>query len=172
MRSAESPRTGDDLTAYQTWYNFGTLAGLMGRRKLKPASGGTDALVDGVVNDVRFDRADAIVMIGIPSHDSKKKPLPKGKQSEWATAAMKKFADLFGGATALRSYKGIYKSDSGEYLWDDTILIQAFTEPDMLQDEAAVGHVVEFARRMRKELDQEAVFVVFNNIMRFIKAER
>ena len=66
--------------------------------------------------------------------------------------------------------KGIYKSDKGEYLWDDTILIQGFTGLQSLDDFDTVKAVVDFARRMRVELDQEAVMVVFNNIMRFIKA--
>lgn len=146
----------------------------MAKSKLKLAGGksGGDGVVDGIVNDLRFDRADSIVMIGIPSHERTNVPLAQGKQSEYATAAMEKFADLFGGATALRSYKGIYKSDTGNYLWDDTILIQAFTSPDNLQNEDTVKEVVTFARRMRKELNQEAVMVVFNNVMRFIKAER
>jgi hypothetical protein len=146
----------------------------MAKPKLRLAGGksGGDGVVDGIVNDLRFDRADSIVMIGIPSHERTNEPLAQGKQSEYATAAMEKFADLFGGATALRSYKGIYKSDTGKYLWDDTILIQAFTSSDKLQNEDTVKEVVTFARKMRKELNQEAVMVVFNNVMRFIKAER
>lgn len=146
----------------------------MGNPKLKLTGGKSagDGVVDGIVNDLRFDRADSIVMIGIPSHERTNAPLAQGKQSEYATAAMEKFADLFGGATALRSYKGIYKSDTGKYLWDDTILIQAFTSTDNLQNEDTVKEVVAFARKMRKELNQEAVMVVFNNVMRFIKAER
>lgn len=146
----------------------------MAKPKLRLTEGksGGDGLVDGIVSDLRFDRADSIVMIGIPSHERTNKPLAQSKQSEYATAAMEKFADLFGGATALRSYKGIYKSDTGKYLWDDTILIQAFTSPDNLQNEDTVKDVVAFARKMQKELNQEAVMVVFNNVMRFVKAER
>lgn len=146
----------------------------MAKAKLRIAGGktGGDSIVDGIVNDLRFDRADSIVMIGIPSHERTNAPLAQGKQSEYATAAMEKFADLFGGATALRSYKGIYKSDSGKYLWDDTILIQAFTSTDNLQNETTVLEVVRFARKLQKDLNQEAVMVVFNNVMRFIKAER
>lgn len=146
----------------------------MAKSKLKLSDEGSsgDAVVDGIINDIRFDRADSIVMIGIPSHERTNARLAQGKQSEYATAAMEKFADLFGGATALRSYRGIYKSDNGKYLWDDTILIQAFTSPDNLQNAATVKDVVVFARKMRKDLNQETVMVVFNNMMRFIKAER
>jgi hypothetical protein len=146
----------------------------MVKQNVKIAGGNTrvDAVVAGIVNDLRFDRADSIVMIGIPSHERTKAPLAPGKQSEYATAAMEKFADLFGGATALRSYKGIYKSAADEYLWDDTILIQSFTAPDTLQKESTVRAVVTFARKIQKDLNQEAVMVVFNNVMRFIKAER
>jgi hypothetical protein len=142
------------------------------RRGLRGA-GSTDSLVEEIVGDVRFDRADALAMIGIPSHTQSNKALPAGAQSKWATAAMRLFADLFGGATALHSHKGIYKSlNSGDYLWDDTILIESFTPPNVLQDEQIVAEVVAFARNMRRDLDQEAVFVVFNNVVRFVGEAR
>jgi hypothetical protein len=68
--------------------------------------GPADQLVTDIIADIRFDRADAIVIIAIPSHNRKGKALVKGQQSRWANAAMELFGDFFGGATALRSYKG------------------------------------------------------------------
>jgi hypothetical protein len=137
----------------------------------EPVVNAPDDLVEGIVNDVRFDKADAIVVIAIPSHDFQSRALEQGKQSRYATAAMQKFADLFGGATALRSYKGIYRADSGKHIWDDTILIQAFCDPTKLNDIETIRSVVQFARSMCKQLDQEAVMVVFNNVMRFVRKD-
>lgn len=144
----------------------------MAKLKLADGKSGDNALVGGIIKDLRFSRADSIVVIAIPSHDRRKQLLPPGSQFEYATAAMEKFADLFGGATALKTYKGIYKSKTGAYLWDDTILIQSFTSPSKLEDEAILKQVVAFARKMRSALDQEAVMVVFNNVMHFIEAGR
>src|SRR4051812_37308920 len=118
-----------------------------------------DQLITDIIADIRFDRADAIVIIAIPSHMQSGEAMAKGQQSRWANAAMELFADLFGGATALRSYKGIYKSDDGKYLWDDTILIQGFTGLESLDDYDTIKSVVDFAKRMRVALDQEAVMV-------------
>lgn len=143
--------------------------------RVKTNGKATDPFVEGIVHDVRFARADAMVMIGVPSHrwdDKQGKNVPLTDQARWANSAMELFADHFGGATALRSHKGIYKSTSGEYHWDDTILIQAFTSPDTLQEYQRVKDVVDFGRRMRIALQQEAVFVVFNNVVRFLKAKQ
>jgi hypothetical protein len=111
-------------------------------------------------------------MIAVPSHDQDNKPLDSGLQSQWATAAMEKFRDLFVGATAMPGCKGIYRSDAGKTIWDDPILVQSFCSSDVLQDERTVRDVVVFARKMRAALKQDAVMVVFNNLMKFIKAER
>ncbi|MBS0187920.1 MAG: hypothetical protein JSS51_07615 [Planctomycetes bacterium] len=131
-----------------------------------------DALVEEILRDLRFNRADAIVMIAVPSHDHRNKPLDSGLQSRWATAAMEKFRDLFVGATAMPGCKGIYRSDAGTTIWDEPILVQSFCATDVLQEERTVRELVSFARKMRVDLKQDAVMVVFNNLMKFIKAER
>src|SRR5216117_3607975 len=107
----------------------------MSKKDAKKPQPGTadDALVNRIVNLLNFGECHALFMIAIPSYSRDGKKLIMGKQSDWANAAMKLCADEFTGATAIMSHKGIYKADSGEYQWDDTILIQAFAEPDKLQ---------------------------------------
>jgi hypothetical protein len=140
-----------------------------GPSKPRPGSA-DDALVNGIVNLLKFGECHALFVIAIPSHNRKGKRLKLGLQSDWANAAMKLCADEFSGATAMMSHKGIYKSETGEYLWDDTILVQAFAEPDRLQEVEVLRRLVAFARDMRVTLNQEAVMLVFDNVMTFVKA--
>lgn len=136
------------------------------------ASKAVDHVVQGIIDDILIHKKYAIIMIAIPSRDKKNNELPDTKQGEWHRSAMKLFADLFVGATSMRTHKGIYKSDEGDYLWDDSILVQSWVKPSTVEKTEVVQTVVDFARKMRRELNQEAVLVIFDEVVRFIKAER
>jgi len=140
------------------------------KRKRNRVSFNAQAFATGILSDLRFNRNDHIVTICVPSHDRNSQPLPDGAQARWATEAMEKLADLFQGATALQSHKGIYKSRRRGYLWDDTILIQSFARKSEIENVQTLLALVAFARDMRRKLSQEAVLLTFDNILRFITA--
>lgn len=128
-----------------------------------------DSIVADVVDALEWDRSDDLIQIAVPSHEKDETPLGKQKQQEWAKKTMRLFADLFQGATAQRTNKGVYKLGK-KYLWDDTILVQSYAPCDSLKKAAIVKKVIQYALEMRRELNQDSVMVVFNNVMRFIKA--
>ena len=79
--------------------------------------------VDKIISLLSAEAQQEIVVLAIPSHDKSNKPLKD--QSEWASAALKVFADLYRGATAFGfktegeetgPIKGIFKTDDGPLL--------------------------------------------------------
>lgn len=103
----------------------------------------------------------------IPSHDEQNDPLPD--QEQWAESALELFADLYGGATAFKSFAGIFKSETGTYLRDRPILIESYVPDESARDVSKATELFAFARRMASEASQEAVLVVINQAMFLIK---
>jgi hypothetical protein len=56
--------------------------------------------VDTILRDLESQKRQVLVILFIPSHDKNEQELPA--QDQWADAALELFADLFGGATALK----------------------------------------------------------------------
>ncbi|HEY8665695.1 MAG TPA: hypothetical protein VIL86_03475 [Tepidisphaeraceae bacterium] len=110
-----------------------------------------------------------IVVVAIPSHDRKNKPLAEALVGEWASNAMQLLADLYRGATAYKTFKGIFKTDEGHYLWDTPILIEAYALIEAIQDPQRLNLLVEFAKRMGKTLDQASIMLVFGTVMYYIE---
>lgn len=107
-----------------------------------------------------------LVILAIPSHDKNNKPL--SNQEVWADGGMELFAELYGGATAFGTWKGIYRSESGENLWDTPILIESFVERPLLEDPERLAILLDFIKRMKRTLRQESILLVINEWRRFI----
>lgn len=106
-------------------------------------------------------RQDLVILI-IPSHD--KKDLELKDQDMWAGAAMELFADLFGGATAFKTFAGIYKTADGKVLHDQPILVESYVDRDSLESRDNLIELLRFAKRMGKQTNQAAVGLVINSV--------
>lgn len=111
------------------------------------------------------DRHD-LVILAIPSHDKNNKPL--STQEVWADSGMELFSELYGGATAFQTWKGIYRSETGEDLWDTPILIESFVDRELVEDDQRLELLLDFIRRMKRQMRQESILLVINEWRRFI----
>ncbi len=78
---------------------------------------------DKIISILQSDERQDLVILIIPSHDKREEELTD--QEMWANAAMDVFADLFGGATAFKTFAGIYKAKDGKILHDNPIMIES-----------------------------------------------
>lgn len=112
------------------------------------------------------ERQDQLILI-IPSHDRKNKRL--GDQAMWADAAANLFAQLFGGATAFKALAGVFRTDDGDILTDEPILLECYANRADVESETHLNGLLEFAVRMGKETKQDTVALVINDFMHYIK---
>jgi hypothetical protein len=110
-----------------------------------------------------------LVMIAVPSHNRNNKELGDALIGEWASNALKLMADLFKGGTAYKAHKGVYKTDEGQYLWDDPIIVESFAHVEAIHDPYNLNELVGFAKRMGKALDQAAIMLVFGTVMYYVE---
>jgi hypothetical protein len=110
-----------------------------------------------------------LVILAIPSHDSKNRTVGDALASEWASNAMKLFADLYRGATAYQASHGIFKTEEGHYLHDKPTIIEAFATIETIHDVKRLNLLVDFCKRMGRTLDQASIMVVFGNVMYYIE---
>ena len=111
-----------------------------------------------------------LVSLFVPSHDRQNEPV--NDRDIWSDEAMQIFADLYGGATAIETHKGIYKSTEGttkgQYLWDQPILIQSYAPRELVENLNNLRTLLDFMSRMRKDMRQEAVLFLVNDYRWFI----
>ena len=98
----------------------------------------------------------------VPSHDRHQQPL--NNQEMWAHAGMEMLGEVFGGATAFRTFKGVYRGADGTLLWDEPILLESYVSRDDLENPAHLQVLLDFAKRMGRETDQAAVGLVINDV--------
>lgn len=115
-----------------------------------------------IVSVLRSNRRQDILILIIPSAD--KRDVELKDQEMWANSAMELFADLYGGATAFKTFAGIYKADDGKILHDQPILIESYVEREPLEDEATLKQLLEFCKRMGRETNQAAVGLIVNSV--------
>jgi predicted metal-dependent phosphoesterase TrpH len=77
-----------------------------------------------IIASVKAERSQDLVVLFIPSHDKKQKEI--GNQDQWAIAALRLLAKLYGGATAVTTFAGIYRDEDDTILFDKPIMIQAY----------------------------------------------
>ena len=85
-----------------------------------------------IIAHLRYGAPQVVVILFIPSHDKKQKPLQD--QPMWASEAMDLFGRLYRGATALQALAGVYLDDDGTLLHDKPILIESYVEHEIVQD--------------------------------------
>lgn len=107
------------------------------------------------------------VVLAVPSHDRRNNPITT--QEFWVEEAMKVISGLYGGGTAFQAYAGVYRSETGEDLWDRPVLVESYAEREDVEDESKLVRLLQFVRRMREQTDQECVLLVVNEYRYFIK---
>jgi len=119
---------------------------------------------------LRFGSADDCVILFIPSHARDKSRLKD--QAEWASQALDLMGKLHGGATGFTGLRGIWRDDEndGQLLDDKPIMIQSLAKREDVEDQAKIGELATFLKRMGKTTKQGAVAVVFNNAIHFISS--
>lgn len=123
-----------------------------------------------IIAQLRSGEPHTLVIVAIPSHDRRNKPIHN--QELWADAALKVFSKLYGGATAFKTFKGIYRSESGEDLYDEPIMIESYVERSRVEEVGRLELLLKFLHRMRREANQEVVLLVFDNHLCLVKNER
>jgi hypothetical protein len=118
--------------------------------------------LDEIISVLRADTRQDLVVLIIPSHDRQDNEL--SNQEMWANAAMEMFADLYRGATAFKTFAGIYKSADGKILHDRPILIESYVQRVDLEDRTKLTELLKFAKRMGKETNQAAVALIVNSV--------
>lgn len=140
----------------------------MPKKKGKQEQGDLFPEVNELVALLAAEAQQDLVILVVPSHDKKNRPLDRAKVREWASNGLELMSDLYRGGTAYRTFKGVYKTSAGEYLWDRPILLESFAMHDDIMDLDNLNELVKFAKRMGKLLDQDAVMIVVKNVMFYI----
>lgn len=98
------------------------------------------------------------ITVFIPSVDRADRPIG---QEIWAEECLKALGTLFRGATAFPPGRGVWRDDSrgGELIFDDTVLVTSYVDPEALDDEALAG-LRGFLHRLGREANQGEVGVV------------
>jgi hypothetical protein len=140
-----------------------------GKPKAEPRAASADlSFPEWLQGRLRFGLADDCVIVFVPSHARDKSRLKD--QAEWASQALDLMGTLYGGATAFRELCGIWRDDEngGQLLTDNPIMIQSLAKREDVEDQAKLGELATFLKRMGKTTKQGAVGVVFNNAIHFI----
>ena len=66
----------------------------------------------------------------------------------------------------------MYKTDEGEYLWDNPIMIESIATVEAIADPTRLNKLVAFTKRLGKETDQACVMLVFGTHMIYVSDYR
>jgi hypothetical protein len=138
----------------------------MSKARGKPPS---DPAVEAISKALIEERRDDTVMIFIPSHDRNRPQRKLNNQDQWADAGLKLFSALYGGATAFMALRGVWKHEDGTDLFDEPIIIQSLAKREDVESEEKLEMLVEFAKRLCKETNQECVAVICNDTIHFLR---
>ena len=86
-------------------------------------------------------------------------------QDRWRDAALETFGRVFGGATAYPKAHGIWRDDErgGALVRDEPVVMHCYTTPEDIEDEAKLGELGAFCRRMGREVGQGEVGLVIGD---------
>ena len=98
------------------------------------------------------------ITVFIPSVDREHRPIG---QEIWADECLKVLGRLFRGATAFPPGRGVWRDDDqdGQLVFDDTVLVTSYVDPDALTDEA-LSRLREFLHLLGREANQGEVGAV------------
>jgi len=98
------------------------------------------------------------VTVFIPSVDRDERPIA---QERWTEECLKVLGRLFRGATAFPPGRGVWRDDAqgGALVFDDTVLVTSYVDPEMLTSET-LAELRRFFHRMGREANQGEIGVV------------
>lgn len=98
------------------------------------------------------------VTVFIPSVDREERPI---SQKQWTEECLAVLGRLFRGATAFPPGRGVWRDDEqgGKLVYDDTVLVTSYVDPDALTEEALAG-LRAFLHQLGREGRQGEVGVV------------
>jgi hypothetical protein len=91
------------------------------------------------------------------------------KQKEWVAKALKTFARLFGGATAMQA-EGAWVMEDDTLVVEPIVLVYSFTDDAGLAEQRQV--VERFAQQIAVDMAQECVSVEFDGELHFIQPQK
>jgi hypothetical protein len=118
--------------------------------------------LENIISILQADKRQDLVILIIPSHDKDENELQN--QEWWASSAMELFAELYRGATAFKTFAGIYKCDDGKVLHDRPIMIESYVQRADLENREKLFSLLDFVKRMGRETRQAAVGLVVNSV--------
>src|SRR5437016_5897293 len=126
----------------------------MAKKKGGGSEGSLFPEVGKITSLLRSEAKQELVILVIPSHDNRNRELGVVVMTQWASNALELFADLYRGATAFKTFKGVFKTDDGQYLFDEPILIESYASTDAIEDTTRLNALVHFAKRLGRETRQ------------------
>lgn len=110
---------------------------------------------------------DSKVAVYVPSTNNVSEADAAGLQAKFVAVLMAEFGRMFGGATAM-DVRGGWMCDNGQIVTEDVKIVYSFCTGADFERNAAT--VVGLAKRICKEMSQEAVTLEYNNRVAFITA--
>jgi len=141
----------------------------MGKSRAADTTGGqlfTESR-DNILLTLRYGGEQALIILFIPSRDKHNKPI--GNQSVWADVAATLFAELYRGATAFKAASGIFRTERGEILYDEPILLESYADRGAIENKDNLLRLLDFADRMGHETNQDTVALVVGQSIHFIR---
>jgi hypothetical protein len=104
-----------------------------------------------------------LLVLFIPSADRDGQAL--SGQNEWVNQALSALGTLFGGATAYPKAQGVWRDDDrgGALVFDEPVVMHCYTTPEDTEDDAKLGKLASFCRRMGRETNQGEVGLVIGD---------
>jgi hypothetical protein len=101
-----------------------------------------------------------LVVLFVPSVERDGKTMID--QNKWVELALEMLGSVFGGATAYPKARGVWRDDErgGALVFDEPVVIQCYTVPEAIEDEANLAKVGGFCRTMGKETNQGEIGLV------------
>ena len=110
---------------------------------------------------------DSKVAIYVPSTNNVSEADAAGLQTKFVNTLIAEFSRMFGGATAM-DVRGGWMCDNGQIVTENVQIVYSFCTGAAFEANAAA--VVGLAKRICKEMSQEAVTLEYNNGVAFITA--
>lgn len=110
---------------------------------------------------------DSKVAVYVPSTNNVSEADAAGLQSKFVDVLMAEFSRMFGGATTTAAMGG-WMAESGQIVTENVQIVYSFCTGAAFEQNAAA--VVGLAKRICKEMKQEAVTLEYNNRVAFITA--
>ena len=104
---------------------------------------------------------DSNIKLYIPSNSNGK----EFDNSKYVDNALSYFSGIFGGSTSYEAL-GCWVSNTGKLIKERVIIVQSFCQEKQLK--ANIEPVIDYAEKLKKELNQEAISLEVNNKLYFV----